>query len=71
VPDGIASGSFDTYLKNAVGSNIKMTISNSKGAMYILDSYNRSANVIMAQSNNLSNRCVIHLLDNYLKYNDN
>lgn len=71
VPDGNASGSFDTYLKNAVGTNIKMTISNSKGAMYILDSYNRNANVIMAQSNNLSNRCVIHLLDNYLKYNDN
>jgi uncharacterized surface protein with fasciclin (FAS1) repeats len=71
VPDGITSGSFDTYLKNAVGTGLKITINNNKGAMYILDNYGRTANVIMAQSNNLSNRCVIHLLDNYLKYNDN
>jgi uncharacterized surface protein with fasciclin (FAS1) repeats len=71
VPDGNVSGSFDTYLKNVVGTSLKVTISNSKNAMYILDNYNRKANVIIAQSNNLSNRCVIHLLDNYLKYNDN
>ncbi|HEX6431498.1 MAG TPA: fasciclin domain-containing protein, partial [Niastella sp.] len=69
VPDGNASGSFDTYLKNAVGANLKISISNSRGAMHILDAYDRQANVIMAQSNNLSNRCVIHLLDGYLKYN--
>jgi hypothetical protein len=71
VPDGTVSGSFDTYLKNKVGASVKITVSNSKGAMYLLDSENRTSNVKMAESNNLSNRCVIHLLDNYLKYNDN
>lgn len=69
VPDGIVSGRFDTYLKDALGNSVKINISNSKGAMNILDNNNRTSNVIMAQSNNLSNRCVIHLLDDYLKYN--
>jgi uncharacterized surface protein with fasciclin (FAS1) repeats len=70
VPDGNVSGSFDTYLKDSVGNSVKMTISNNKGAMSILDNHNKTSNVIMAQSNNLSNRCVIHLLNNYLNYND-
>jgi hypothetical protein len=29
----------------------------------------RSANVITTSSNNLSNRCTIHLIDNYLRFN--
>jgi uncharacterized surface protein with fasciclin (FAS1) repeats len=71
IPDGNLSGSLETYLKNPLGNAVKMFVTNNKGSMAITDSYNRTANVIIAQSNNLSNRCVIHLLDNYLKYNDN
>jgi uncharacterized surface protein with fasciclin (FAS1) repeats len=71
VPDGNVSGTFDTYLKNAVGASYKITISNSRGAMSILDNHNRTADVMIPQSNNLSNRCVIHLLDKYLDYNNN
>lgn len=71
VPDGNLSGSVDSYLKNALGTSLKFFVTNTKGAMSITDNYNRTANVIVAQSNNLSNRSVIHLLDNYLKYNEN
>ena len=71
VPDGNVAGRFDTYLKDSVGTNIKITISNSKGAMDILDNHNGNSSVIMAQSNNLSNRCVIHLLERYLNYKEN
>lgn len=69
VPDGITSGTFDTYLKNAVGTPIRITVNNSKGAMSIVDNHDRVANVIVGQSNNLSNRCVIHLLHTYLDHN--
>ena len=38
------------------------------GSMQVTDMNGRKANVIVASSNNLSNRTVIHLIDNYLKY---
>ena len=71
VPDGNLSGMLDTYLKNLGGTTLKVSVNSTPGAMTLTDNYNRTANVIMSQSNNLSNRCIIHLLDNYLKYNDN
>lgn len=71
VPDGNNTGSFTSFLQNSVGTALKFTIISSPGVMSILDNYNRSANVIVSQSNNLSNRCVIHLIDNYLKYKYN
>jgi len=71
IPDGNLSGSLETYLKNPLGNAVKVFVTNNKGSMAITDSYNRTANVIVPQSNNLSSRCMIHLLDNYLKYNDN
>jgi uncharacterized surface protein with fasciclin (FAS1) repeats len=69
VPDGNASGVFDTYLKDPLGNTSKVAITNSKNAMTITDAQNRSASVIVSKSNNLSNRSVIHLIDNYLNYN--
>ncbi|MBV4355989.1 fasciclin domain-containing protein [Pinibacter aurantiacus] len=71
VPDGISSGVFDSFYQNALGNNLKMTVVNSPDALSVIDNYNRAANVIVSKSNNLSSRCVIHLIDNYLKYNDN
>jgi uncharacterized surface protein with fasciclin (FAS1) repeats len=71
IPDGNNTGSFTSFLQNSVGTALKFTIISSPGVMSILDNYNRSANVILSQSNNLSNRCVIHLIDNYLKYKYN
>ncbi len=71
VPDDVIfPGSFETALKNDVGTALRLQINNSSNALSIVDAFGRTANVIMAQSNNLSNRSMIHLIDNYLKYND-
>jgi uncharacterized surface protein with fasciclin (FAS1) repeats len=69
IPDGKESGGVETLLKNAAGDVLPVTILNQAGSIQITDMNNRKANVIVAQSNNLSNRAVIHLIDNYLKYN--
>jgi uncharacterized surface protein with fasciclin (FAS1) repeats len=69
VPDGKESGSFETLLKNSQGEVVPITILSAPGSMQITDVKNRKANVILSQSNNLSNRTVIHLIDNYLKSN--
>lgn len=71
VPDDVIfPGSFETALKNDQGTALRLQINNSANALSVVDAFGRTANVIIAQSNNLSNRSVIHLIDNYLKYND-
>lgn len=69
VPNGKESGAYETLLKNSAGEVIPITVINQPGSMKLTDVKNRSANVVVAKSNNLSNRAVIHLIDNYLKYN--
>jgi hypothetical protein len=55
-------------LKNPVGEVMPITVLNQPGSIRITDMNNRQANLVLAKSNNLSNRTVIHLIDNYLKY---
>ncbi|MEO8404263.1 MAG: fasciclin domain-containing protein [Chitinophagaceae bacterium] len=69
INDGKDIGSFATLLKNSGGDAIKVTITYPAGVFELSDAYNRKAHLIEAQSNQLSNRTVIHLIDNYLKYN--
>lgn len=71
VPDGNNAGVFNSFLINSLGTNLTFSVTNTVGAISIIDNYNRKANVLISSSNNLSNRCVIHLIDNYLKYNYN
>ena len=68
VPNGKESGPFETLLKSASGEVLAVTVLSQPGSMQVTDMNNRRANVIVAQSNNLSNRTVIHLIDNYLKF---
>ncbi len=68
IPDGKESGGVETLLKNAAGDVLPVTILSQPGIMQVTDMNNRKANVNVARSNNLSNRTVIHLIDNYLKY---
>jgi len=71
VPDGNTDpAKYDTDLQNDLGVTSQLRIENLKNAMTITDDYGRTAHVIIDKSNNLSNRCVIHLIDNYLKYNE-
>jgi uncharacterized surface protein with fasciclin (FAS1) repeats len=68
IPDGKEAGPEETLLKTNLGDIVPITVFNTPGAMYIRDVSGRQSNVIVASSNNLSNRTVIHLTDNYLKY---
>lgn len=68
IPDGKESGGMETMLKDNKGDAITVTVLSSPGAMQLTDFANRKSGVRAAQSNNLSNRTVIHLIDNYLQY---
>ncbi|WP_295117812.1 fasciclin domain-containing protein [uncultured Chitinophaga sp.] len=69
--DGQESGSFETLFRDGAGDPTSIFVDNSlANAMVLTDMNNRKANIILAQSNYLSNRCVIHLIDNYLKYTE-
>ena len=68
--DGNESGSYETLLRKNNGDPTTIFVSNSApGIMRLTDMNNEYGNVILANSNYLSNRCVIHLIDNYLKFN--
>jgi hypothetical protein len=68
IPDGKDSGGFETLLKNAAGDVLTVTVLSQPGAMSLTDMNNRATTVLVPQSNNLSNRTVIHLTNNYLRY---
>jgi len=68
--DGNDSGSYETLLRKNNGDPTTIFVNNSApGIMRLTDMNNEYGNVILANSNYLSNRCVIHLIDNYLKFN--
>jgi len=68
IPNGKESGPFETLLKNPSGEVLPVTVISLPGSMQITDMNNRKSNVVVPKSNNLSNRTIIHLIDNYLKY---
>ncbi|MEI6949871.1 fasciclin domain-containing protein [Paraflavisolibacter sp. H34] len=66
--DGGESGAFNTLLKNNNGEPLKVFVNNrTAGSLELTDNNNRKATIISAPSTYLSNRAVIHLIDNYLK----
>jgi hypothetical protein len=68
IPDGLTNGGFQTLLKDVSGNNIVINVNDQPQVLTITDNHNRQSNVIDAQSYNLSNRCVIELIDNYFQY---
>lgn len=71
VSDGKKAGAFQTLLKNNSGDVLTVTVvSPDKDNLSFRDSYNKNVTVDLINSNNLSNRTVIHSLNAYLKYND-
>lgn len=67
--DGQESGTFESIYKFPNGDPSTIFVNNSTPNSIILnDMKNRSANVITTSSNILSNRCTIHLIDNYLRF---
>ncbi|MEO6161593.1 MAG: hypothetical protein ABIP23_11195 [Pelobium sp.] len=71
VSDGKKAGAFQTLLKNNDGDVLTVTaVSPSKDNLSFRDSFNKNVSIDLNNSNNLSNRTVIHSLNAYLKYND-
>lgn len=69
--NGLDGGSYETLFKTNAGDATKIFVNNNTvNNMILTDMNNRMANVILGNSNNLSNRCVFHLIDNYLKYTE-
>lgn len=68
IANGQDVGSFPSLLRNAAGDPVTFTVVYTGGVMEILDGNSRRARLVAALSNNLANRAVIHLVDNYLKY---
>jgi uncharacterized surface protein with fasciclin (FAS1) repeats len=66
VPDGNVSGKRETYHKTIDGKTY-MNITNEPGNITFTDNDGRSARIVLSNSNVLSNRAVIHQIDNYLK----
>jgi uncharacterized surface protein with fasciclin (FAS1) repeats len=66
VPDGNVSGRRETYHKTVDGKTY-VTITNEPGNLSFTDNSGRTAHIVIANSNVLSNRAVIHQIDNYLK----
>ncbi|MGC4232897.1 MAG: fasciclin domain-containing protein [Niabella sp.] len=66
--DGVESGAIATLLKDNVGENTTIFITNTPGNLNLKDMNDRQANTILASSNYLANRATIHLIDNYLQY---
>ncbi len=69
INDGKDFGTFATLLKNINGDPVTVSVQYPAGVFEVSDAVNRKAHMVAAQSNQLSNRATIHLLDNYLKYN--
>lgn len=66
--DGKKNGQFATLLKNSNGDKTNLVITNQPNSMQVGDNVGRTANVVVANSNYLANRTLIHQIDNYLQY---
>ncbi len=68
INNGLDVGSYPSLLRNNLGSPVTFSVLYPGGVFEVGDGFNRKARLVAAQSNNLSNRTVIHLVDNYLQY---
>jgi len=68
IADRKDEGAFNSLLKNSAGDAVPITIAYPGGVFELTDVFGRKAGLVTSGSNQLSNRTVIHLLDNYLKY---
>jgi hypothetical protein len=68
IANGLDIGSFPSLLRNAAGDPVTFSILYPGGIFELGDGFARKARMVAALTNNLSNRAVIHLMDNYMKY---
>ncbi len=68
--DGKVTGDYETLLQDNLGESTYLTFETSPGNLSITDNSGRDANFIPSFSNNLADRSLIHLIDNYLLYTE-
>ncbi|MBN2214524.1 MAG: fasciclin domain-containing protein [Bacteroidales bacterium] len=70
VPDGVIAGEHETLYKTVDGKTYVLIVNNPNGDFALIDNYNRITYLSSDKYkfNVLSNRAVLHQIDNYLKY---
>lgn len=68
--DGLFGGQVETLRKDSRDEKTYVGVMSDKGVLNFTDKANRSANFIPNKSNNLADRTLIHLVDNYLLYTE-
>lgn len=68
IANGLDIGSFPSFLRNTAGDPVTFSVLYPGGIFELTDANARKARMVTTLNNNLSNRTVIHLIDNYLKY---
>ncbi|MEO8239343.1 MAG: fasciclin domain-containing protein [Flavobacterium sp.] len=68
--DGLLGGQIETLRKDSRDEKTYVGVMSDKGVLTFIDKANRSANFIPNKSNNLADRTLIHLVDNYLLYTE-
>ncbi|MFA9186737.1 fasciclin domain-containing protein [Flavobacterium magnesitis] len=72
--DGLVTGQFETLRKDALGEKTYIQIESTRTPSTLvfksITADNSSAKYIKASSNNLADRSLIHLVDNYLKFTE-
>lgn len=68
--DGLLGGQIETLRKDSRDEKTYVTVISDTGAITFIDKANRTAHFIPGKSNNLADRTLIHLVDNYLLYTE-
>jgi len=68
--DGHVGGQVETLRKSSRDEKTYVNVLSDKGVLTFIDAAKKSSNFIPAQSNNLADRTLIHLVDNYLLYTE-
>ena len=68
--DGKVTGEYTTLLKDELGNSTFLAFETSPGNLTVTDENGRVANFIPSASNNLADRSLIHLIDNYLSFTE-
>nr|WP_315200795.1 fasciclin domain-containing protein [uncultured Flavobacterium sp.] len=66
--DGLTTGEFETLRKDGFGEKTYVLVQSTPGTLSFRDSLLNKVNYVPGQSNNLADRSLIHLVDNYLTY---
>ena len=68
--DGLIGGQVETLRKDTKGEKTYVSVMSDTGVLTFVDKAKRTTNYVPSKSNNLADRTLIHLVDNYLLYTE-